>query len=556
MNMANPTFDKPMRSVWRSLLWKEWHEHKWKLAALTVLVFCGPATIVTFSDADSQSFTDFGVISGLIIPYGILAGLFIGMGTAANENHRSTMSFLQTLPIAMPKPAVVKLLLSFVVVVIPIVLLTIVAANFLPRFIEPMSDWRVQAVQQEAGNQGMSLIEIHEYYKRVSLESTSRSSPFGGWGYSTVKGWAYATVFGGSLFVGSLLLWMAACGVNRSDEIRAGAIGFLVIMLFWGLVVISLDQAERWDSEAFKQIAAVPCSFAPGSPGFLISFTRSIGAAWISLVTFSLLGHGLLAYWYLSRFGKSAVRPARTMGVYATDSSKAGWLAPPRRSQLTSMVWKQLYETAPLALTAAVAVIALTCLAYWVQDRQSPLSNEFGHILAGITMSVGFLVTLVAGIGVFLEEMKPSVGAFWRSRPIHLPVWFGVKFLTGLLVLAISFGLLLLAANWLLDQEDRLTRDFASDEFAWSIGSIGLTFSLIYSLGMTSYCLTRHPVLAAMSSIALFFVGLLAFQYFAESNLSRGATSPLHIFCALLSLQAVATTFAYLTVRNNWGWHK
>ena len=29
-----------MRTIWHSLAWKEWHEHKWKLAALTA-VLCG-----------------------------------------------------------------------------------------------------------------------------------------------------------------------------------------------------------------------------------------------------------------------------------------------------------------------------------------------------------------------------------------------------------------------------------------------------------------------------------------------------------------------------------
>ena len=28
-----------MRTIWRSLLWREWHEYKWKLAALAAIMF-------------------------------------------------------------------------------------------------------------------------------------------------------------------------------------------------------------------------------------------------------------------------------------------------------------------------------------------------------------------------------------------------------------------------------------------------------------------------------------------------------------------------------------
>ena len=28
-----------MQTIWRSLVWREWHEHKWKLAALAAIMF-------------------------------------------------------------------------------------------------------------------------------------------------------------------------------------------------------------------------------------------------------------------------------------------------------------------------------------------------------------------------------------------------------------------------------------------------------------------------------------------------------------------------------------
>ena len=45
----------------------------------------------------------------------------------------------------------------------------------------------------------------------------------------------------------SLLFWFSAAGVNWSDEVRAGAIGLLVVVLFWGisgLVAYVLDSLK------------------------------------------------------------------------------------------------------------------------------------------------------------------------------------------------------------------------------------------------------------------------------------------------------------------------
>ncbi len=44
-----------MRTVWQSLVWKEWHEHKWQLAALAaVLSSIAMAAILLESNAQDS----------------------------------------------------------------------------------------------------------------------------------------------------------------------------------------------------------------------------------------------------------------------------------------------------------------------------------------------------------------------------------------------------------------------------------------------------------------------------------------------------------------------
>jgi len=80
---------------------------------------------------------------------------------------------------------------------------------------------------------------------------------------------------------------------------------------------------------------------------------------------------------------------------------------------------------------------------------------------------------------------------------------------------------------------------------------MSLIFVLIYTLAMASYCLTRHPVIAAMATIILFCLGGWAVLFFSEKYLSLGDYP-----AVLLVILGGIITVAWLSVRNNWGWHR
>ena len=94
-----------MRTIWHSLLWKEWHEHKWKLVALMCMILMIPL-IVYGGDTDRLLVA----FSTSAVFYSVFAALLVGMSTGGGENGRGTMQFMQTLPVSMHRPAAIKLL--------------------------------------------------------------------------------------------------------------------------------------------------------------------------------------------------------------------------------------------------------------------------------------------------------------------------------------------------------------------------------------------------------------------------------------------------------------
>ncbi len=510
---------KPMRSAWWSLLWKEWHEHKWHMVGLSVVLVVLP---LVFMGNDPQ--TLLVTTSMSLLCYGLLAGLFTGMGTAAGENSRGTMRFLQSLPVGTEKPATARLFLSCLTVIAPICVAVgfayayLLAQQYHPLDVEVMLDWTRQA----------------------SLFSTQT--------FNGIAGYSLMLALLSSLVTASLLVWMAAFGVNRSDEVRAGAIGFLVIAFVWLCILAAQSWLEWVNWTAGIDVLTVIMAAAPGGPGLIASLsTAGFGTVW-PYVVFSFLVHAYLIRRYLRRYGRGASRSGRPLGS-ATKTVPSGWLLPPRRSQLSAIIWKQVQETGPLVALAAVAAILFAGVIVLL-NRYNGFRSSFGETLAGTALGVGYLVTVVAGMGVFLEDVKPKVGIFWRSRPVNVTTWFFVKFFTGLVVLVGCFGSLFLLA-YLLPGGRRL---LDAHQPAMHATAFALAFLLTYTLSMASYCMGKHPIVAFMATIGIVYSGAVASSVVVNRVL--GQWEPELAIGLILVAQIAAMAIAWGALRFNWGWHK
>ena len=95
-----------MRTIWHSLAWKEWHEHKWKLASITAILWGVAALVLWFGDMARHVRAGDCIGDRMCI---IPLSVFVGLGAAANERSRNTLPFLQALPVPMWRAAIAKL---------------------------------------------------------------------------------------------------------------------------------------------------------------------------------------------------------------------------------------------------------------------------------------------------------------------------------------------------------------------------------------------------------------------------------------------------------------
>ena len=210
-------------------------------------------------------------------------------------------------------------------------------------------------------------------------------------------------ILNAALFATSLLLWMASCGVRRSDEVRAGAVGLLVILLLWGCWAGLFELADNQQLVWLEQIVAISISTAPGAAGFLQQI-EARDTPFSVLIFLAAVAHLALLYRYLTKFGES--QQITKNATDAKQETNSDWLGAPCRSKASAIIWKQVHETGPLALVAFVAVLAMALIGYWASYREDAFRLDFSQILSSITVSAAFLGVIVAGIGVFLEDMK------------------------------------------------------------------------------------------------------------------------------------------------------
>ena len=72
--------------------------------------------------------------------------------------------------------------------------------------------------------------------------------------------------------------------------------------------------------------------------------------------------HLALVAWYLVRFGRIANADVRSPQLALPLAGRPDWLAPPRRSWLSAIVWKQFRESGPIVAAGLAGVQPLcTC---------------------------------------------------------------------------------------------------------------------------------------------------------------------------------------------------
>jgi hypothetical protein len=527
-----------MRTIWQSLIWKEWHEHKWKLASLTAIL-CSIAALGLF---DPERGSLIGIHVALVMAIVPLA-IFIGLGIAAGERSRGTLRFLQALPVPMWRVALHKLAAGLATLVVA----SLLAVAFVYAWLKLGSWFGID-------------------YRTIMREITSDYAPF-----VLVNDWFFNTALALVVVAGGFYFWSVGAGVNRKDEVSAGAVALTVIMA-WCLPVFMVwisygnryGSFAKWPSDVAKWLAVAGAAAAPGGFGTIAGEVgEEKNYVWLAACVSSLTML-ILAAWYVHRFARivnSEVRSPKTAEVAARPRD---WLGPPRHSAVTAIAWKQLRESGPLALLGVVAVLAISAT-FFVTDAR-PQFDDFGLFLeffAVVSFSIGLAIAMIIGIGVFLYDVGPGLSSFWRSRPINPNLWFWIKFSSGLAVaLAAIYGPIVLLVLPRVAEATLYNYEWFANE--WLVFP-AITVA-VFAAAAAMTCLARNAVYAAILSVAVAYLGFVATAFaVAGARIVRSGTWPENfgdVFTNVTACQGgigmfitflACTLLAWLAVRNDWG---
>jgi ABC-type transport system involved in multi-copper enzyme maturation permease subunit len=454
--------------------------------------------------------------------------MFLAMNIAAGEQARGTIRFLQALPVDPSKAAAAKLLAAMLTAVVP-VLLTVAAAWLWYNIVA--SDYGPEPLEFDRASYGSAWL---------------------------LDDWFASRLVVGSSAAVSILLWMAAGGVNRSDEVRAAAVGLLAMLVVW-LVLMGLGAAFRAEN-SFPTWWRIFQAGAPGGPAAVgASESRTLAeldwATWAARIwpysLVALLSHSLVAAWFIRRFGRVAPA-ARTVVEPTSARSETPWLGPPRGRPLWAILWKQARESAPLAALGAVVIvasaIAFALYSAWIEEPY-PL-GVLGVASVVVWAACGFFVSIVAGIGVFMEDLQSRLHEFWRSRPVNVNQWFLVKFFCGLVITLVILALppLLFAGTaFVLTPRTELPPNVVQDALTFVkytlLAQIG-----VYCAAVLAIVLVRQAAYAAILAIAGVGMFLASLERVTPTDVGRVA------WTASLAAALVASVLAWIAVRKDWGW--
>lgn len=455
-----------MKTVWRSLIWREWHEHKWKLAALSTIMLSVQACVIIEDPS-----LDLPALAVWVL-CGAPGAFFIGLHAASSERSDRTLDFVRGLPLSLRRVAIAKFALGAMTSVLPVlaaVLLTVAGA----------------AIWQASGGR---------IAQNRSAMFTGQPGPIADLLFSGLAAAAFSL---------SVFLWTAVVGMNQPTELRAAATGAAAVVgwtasIFVALVLRELEWVHNHDPFWEHALSLSPI-------GALTSASVAI-PAW-RVVVLQLATLSAVACWATLRFGRIGPVDEHSPGGAPPDELSRS-LAAPRSRPWRAMAWKQWREATPLSLAGVGLIFGMTvlfALLGWSASRQSYWAlYRVPAILNDATVIVGTLVALVVGATSFAADLQPGMWTFWRSRPIPPALWFWPKYLAGAAAV-LTFLDLPLAALYFIAAAGNWEIEFPQGILACA----PLLHLLAYSFAVCAICWVRRAIYAAILAFA-FLSGVLA----------------------------------------------
>jgi hypothetical protein len=350
----------------------------------------------------------------------------------------------------------------------------------------------------------------------------------------------------------SLFLWSAAVGVNRKDEVSAAAVAVAVIVGIWvALIVLGPLLFVQVADSTTARVWWVFTAAAPGAFTWLSALERGESVLlWLN-IAIALVTHCGLAVSYVYRFGRIANREVASLRSEVVKGTIPMTISPPLRTPFAAVVWKQAWESGPLAAIGLVATVAGTLLIVFA-NRKWYLSRpvEIGALFIVMSVWMGVLVAMVIGIGAFLYDTESRLMTFWRSRPIGVDQLFAIKVFTALLILVFTIFVPAIAALAVSGPAYGEWRNHFSG--FWVAPAAQLA---VFSAAAAMTCIVRHAIYGAILSVPAAVIGPALFLLALEVSPWHLPNRHVNAYFAggFLVSFAANLLLAWLAFRNDWG---
>lgn len=448
-------------AIWKTLFWKELHEHKWKMLSLIAMVLSVIVLQLIRSDVET------GLVL-VVYGYILAAPIYITMGVSSAEQANRSISFVKAIPNSIWQAGVARVIVGWLVLMAPLV--SACAVCQLHLLFSP------EATKQYSGmRQSMQLESAHNAV------------------------WFMTAII--VVMASNLYAWLLLTTLNQKSELRSGLIGLVTVVALFLSGILSVN---RWQFNGHApefNFAWLVMSISPMASPVCVtpSLHKNPGPLWPILVV-QLLTIGALLVTAARRYGGRTLFRLPELGGGRNPDHRANLpLSQPFTSPHKALLWMQLRESIPIALCGFVLVLLLAGLQQ--EGRRFGVIHDFGTL-------IGCVLALILAVGSYVPHLEPKLHTFWRSRPIPPSQWFWMKYIGGAAVIVLCYDMPLFVLQIILFSD--VHPDLAQQlSFPSTLGFPILLHLFIYSVVVLAACSIRHPIYSGVLGVAAILLILL-----------------------------------------------
>ncbi len=436
-----------MSPILRSLLWKEFREHIYKM--LTLLAILLTAVIWTESPFVPRLLRDSW--QPIWICASFLAPIWLAATTITSEKTRRTAITLSSLPVSPTKVFLIKTVIAVLTIILPLTL---------------------------------SLL----------------------CGLPSINGWDRVRFFS-LIFTAITLYPLILCiGMGIRREGMAALVGVLILLVsgMWVAVISVLGDHPGTTPLALEWlILADPFAFTWAVDGGNTLDVPAFIAQFVATAVYWMLS----AYRYThhsaaSRVAEKMPATAQQLPIPPLTLRRNPLLWKERREQLSILILTAL-------VGLALAILFGLILEHQTRPRPYSQLTTFTDILQVFFLMGTFvptLVTAIIGISTISTDLDDPLAAFWQSRPIRATSLFWTKYifaLTGLFALVLFFEIPYLAVVRLqpiLSNQSTISLNGDTDRTHMAIGQL-FWLPLALAIALLSAAIFRRTIYAAIAMI-------------------------------------------------------